>query len=66
MNLRYGIVALMALQTNARHCLQDAATRPKDAHLYTHETEELMADAGGLGWTPFEEWWSGYLNRVQC
>ncbi|KAJ3525267.1 hypothetical protein NM688_g8428 [Phlebia brevispora] len=45
---------------------KDAATRPRDAHLYTHETEDLMADAGGLGWTPFEEWWTGYLNRSQC
>ncbi|KAI0792470.1 NAD(P)-binding protein [Abortiporus biennis] len=44
----------------------DAATsRPRDCHLYTHETEDLMEGYGGLGWTPFEEWWIQYLNSKQ-
>ncbi|PSR81171.1 hypothetical protein PHLCEN_2v6506 [Hermanssonia centrifuga] len=40
----------------------NASTRPRDAHLYTLETEDLMAGYGGLGWTPFEEWWKS--NKI--
>ncbi|EMD35673.1 hypothetical protein CERSUDRAFT_116405 [Gelatoporia subvermispora B] len=44
----------------------DAATsRPRDCQLYTRETEDLMEGYGGLGWTPFEEWWVDYLNKRQ-
>jgi len=44
----------------------DAATsRPRDCHLYTRETEDLMDKVGGLGWTPFEEWWTAHLASVQ-
>ncbi|KAI0690892.1 NAD(P)-binding protein [Cytidiella melzeri] len=42
-----------------------ATTRPRDCHLYTRETEDLMAANGGLGWTPFEEWWTAHLNKAQ-
>ncbi|CAL1699582.1 unnamed protein product [Somion occarium] len=42
-----------------------ATTRPRDCHLYTRETEDLMEGYGGLGWTPFEEWWVDYLNKEQ-
>ncbi|GJE95483.1 SDR family oxidoreductase [Phanerochaete sordida] len=42
-----------------------ATTRPRDCQLYTGETEELLAGAGGLGWTPFAEWWTGHLQRKQ-
>ncbi|KAI0077373.1 NAD-P-binding protein [Panus rudis PR-1116 ss-1] len=42
-----------------------ATTRPRDCHLYTRETEDLMEGYGGLGWTPFEEWWTDYLNKEQ-
>ncbi|KDQ58675.1 hypothetical protein JAAARDRAFT_206541 [Jaapia argillacea MUCL 33604] len=41
-----------------------ATTRPRDCQLYTLETEELGVE-GGLGWTPFEEWWTQYLEKVQ-
>ncbi|KAH9933734.1 NAD(P)-binding protein [Fomitopsis serialis] len=37
-----------------------ATTRPRDCQLYTRETEDLMEGQGGLGWTPFEEWWQEY------
>ncbi|GBE83859.1 Methionine adenosyltransferase 2 subunit beta [Sparassis crispa] len=40
-------------------------TRPRDCQLYTRETEDLMEGYGGLGWTPFEEWWVQYLNEKQ-
>jgi len=44
----------------------DAATsRPRDCRLYTRETEDLMDKVGGLGWTPFEEWWTAHLASVQ-
>jgi S-adenosylmethionine synthetase len=53
------------------HIIPDAAEpapgstpRPRDCKLYTHETEELMQDRGGLGWTPFEEYWSKYLIKA--
>ncbi|OBZ67466.1 Methionine adenosyltransferase 2 subunit beta [Grifola frondosa] len=42
-----------------------ATTRPRDCQLYTRETEDLMEGYGGLGWTPFEEWWIGYLDQKQ-
>ncbi|KZT03733.1 NAD(P)-binding protein [Laetiporus sulphureus 93-53] len=42
-----------------------ATTRPRDCQLYTRETEDLMEGHGGLGWTPFEEWWEEYLNAKQ-
>ncbi|KAI0093052.1 hypothetical protein BDY19DRAFT_882653, partial [Irpex rosettiformis] len=42
-----------------------ATTRPRDCHLYTRETEDLLADYGGLGWTPFEEWWEQHLKETQ-
>ncbi|OSC97763.1 NAD-P-binding protein [Trametes coccinea BRFM310] len=40
----------------------DGTPRPRDCQLYTHETEDLMEGYGGLGWTPFEEWWAEYLQ----
>ncbi|PCH35376.1 NAD(P)-binding protein [Wolfiporia cocos MD-104 SS10] len=44
----------------------DAATTcPRDCQLYTRETEDLVEGYGGLGWTPFEEWWQGYLQAKQ-
>ncbi|KAI0642769.1 NAD-P-binding protein [Trametes meyenii] len=39
--------------------------RPRDTQLYTRETEDLMEGYGGLGWTPFEEWWTEYLTKKQ-
>ncbi|KIP08417.1 hypothetical protein PHLGIDRAFT_104366 [Phlebiopsis gigantea 11061_1 CR5-6] len=42
-----------------------ATTRPRDCHLYTHETEDLMEGYGGLGWNPFEEWWTKHLQSLQ-
>ncbi|KZT71892.1 NAD(P)-binding protein [Daedalea quercina L-15889] len=42
-----------------------ATTRPRDCQLYTHETDDLMEGYGGLGWTPFEEWWQEYLKNKQ-
>ncbi|KAI0747339.1 NAD(P)-binding protein [Irpex lacteus] len=42
-----------------------ATTRPRDCHLYTRETEDLLAGNGGLGWTPFVEWWTAYLKKSQ-
>ena len=42
-----------------------ATTRPRDCRLYTHETEDLMEGYGGLGWTPFEEWWEKQLQGSQ-
>ncbi|KAI0763433.1 NAD-P-binding protein [Trametes elegans] len=44
---------------------KDGTPRPRDCQLYTHETEDLMEGYGGLGWTPFEEWWTEYLNKKQ-
>ncbi|KAI0342187.1 NAD-P-binding protein [Trametopsis cervina] len=56
-----------------RHIIPDAepytgaaaTSRPRDCHLYTRETEDLLAQNGGLGWTPFEEWWSEHLKKAQ-
>ena len=45
--------------------MQYDTPRPRDCQLYTHETEDLMEGYGGLGWTPFEEWWTEYLNKKQ-
>ncbi|KAH8084359.1 hypothetical protein BXZ70DRAFT_570908 [Cristinia sonorae] len=42
-----------------------ATSRPRDCQLYTRETEDLMEKYGGLGWTPFEEWWSSYFQAKQ-
>ncbi|CCL99566.1 uncharacterized protein FIBRA_01584 [Fibroporia radiculosa] len=42
-----------------------ATTRPRDCQLYTRETEDLIEGYGGLGWTPFEEWWEGHLKTQQ-
>ena len=42
-----------------------ATTRPRDCHLYTHETEDLMEGYSGLGWNPFEEWWTQHLQNSQ-
>ncbi|EPS95126.1 NAD-binding protein [Fomitopsis schrenkii] len=42
-----------------------ATTRPRDCQLYTRETEDLMEGYGGLGWTPFEEWWQEHLKTKQ-
>lgn len=39
-----------------------ATTRPRDCQLYTRETEDLMEGYGGLGWTPFEDWWTAHLT----
>ena len=44
---------------------QDATARPQNTQLYVHETEDLMEGAGGLGWNPFEEWWTRHLQRSQ-
>lgn len=44
---------------------QDGTPRPRDCQLYTRETEDLMEGYGGLGWTPFDEWWTEYLTKKQ-
>ncbi|KAI0370538.1 NAD-P-binding protein [Pilatotrama ljubarskyi] len=44
---------------------KDGTPRPRDCQLYTRETEDLMEGYGGLGWTPFEEWWTEYLTKKQ-
>ena len=44
---------------------QDATARPQNTQLYVRETEELMDGFGGLGWNPFEEWWTAYLAKKQ-
>ncbi|TFK92338.1 NAD(P)-binding protein [Polyporus arcularius HHB13444] len=44
---------------------KDGTLRPQNTQLYVHETEDLMEGFGGLGWNPFEEWWTGYLNKKQ-
>jgi hypothetical protein len=54
--------------TDTRHVLlqgEAATTRPRDCQLYTHETEDLMEGYGGLGWNPFEEWWTQHLQISQ-
>lgn len=40
----------------------DAVARPRDCHLSTDETVELVGD---LGCSNFEEWWSKYLTSTQ-
>ena len=44
-----------------------AISRPRDCRLYTRETEDLMKEAGGLGVSGFEEWWTEHLgvSKVQ-
>jgi len=37
-------------------------TRPRNAQLYTKETEDLGVE-GGLGLSLFEEWWTAYLKQ---
>ena len=44
---------------------QDATARPQNTQLYVRETEDLMDCFGGLGWNPFEEWWTAYLANKQ-
>ena len=44
---------------------QDATARPQNTQLYVRETEDLMDGFGGLGWNPFEEWWTAYLAKKQ-
>jgi len=39
-----------------------AVSRPRDCHLYTRETEDLMGPAGGLGTTAFDDWWADHLG----
>ncbi|KAM5537638.1 hypothetical protein V8D89_008716 [Ganoderma adspersum] len=39
--------------------------RPQNTQLYVRETEDLMEGFGGLGWNPFEEWWTEYLTKTQ-
>ena len=45
--------------------VQDGTPRPQNTQLYVHETEDLMEGAGGLGWNPFEEWWTEHLAKTQ-
>jgi len=40
----------------------DAVARPRDCHLSTEETAELVGD---LGCSKFEDWWSTYLTSTQ-
>ncbi|KAF8439096.1 hypothetical protein L210DRAFT_3449934 [Boletus edulis BED1] len=40
----------------------DAVARPRDCHLSTEETAELVGD---LGCSKFENWWSMYLTSTQ-
>lgn len=40
----------------------DAVTRPRDCHLSTEETVELV---GELGCSDFEDWWTKYLTSAQ-
>ncbi|TBU48036.1 NAD(P)-binding protein [Dichomitus squalens] len=44
---------------------KDGTPRPQNTQLYVHETEDLMEGFGGLGWNPFEEWWTEYLKKSQ-
>ncbi|KAL1949021.1 hypothetical protein VTO73DRAFT_10827 [Trametes versicolor] len=44
---------------------KDGTPRPRDCQLYTRETEDLMEGYGGLGWTPFDEWWTEHLTKTQ-
>ncbi|RPD75681.1 NAD(P)-binding protein [Lentinus tigrinus ALCF2SS1-7] len=44
---------------------KEGTPRPQNTQLYVHETEDLMEGFGGLGWNPFEEWWTAYLNKKQ-
>ena len=45
--------------------VQGGTPRPQNTQLYVHETEDLMEGHGGLGWNPFEEWWTAYLAKKQ-
>ncbi|CCA67300.1 related to vacuolar protein sorting-associated protein VPS5 [Serendipita indica DSM 11827] len=42
----------------------DGTPRPVNTQLDVRETEALFEHSGseGLGWNPFEEWWSSHLN----
>lgn len=41
----------------------DAVARPRDCHLSTEETVELVGD---LDCSNFEDWWSRYLTSTQA
>lgn len=40
----------------------EATPRPKDCRLDTQETEALWPNGEGLGWVPFEQWWTAHLK----
>ena len=44
---------------------QNGTLRPQNTQLYVRETEDLMEGFGGLGWNPFEEWWTEHLTKTQ-
>ena len=50
------------LKATSKQC---GTLRPQNTQLYVRETEDLMGGFGGLGWNPFEEWWTEHLTKTQ-